>query len=137
MKARECRGCGVGFQPRKAGRQQLYCSAPCRVRTTSSQAFKKLLEDPVGHEERKRYLRIKHFEKSYGISLETRDAMILERGSHCDICGAVADLHIDHDHETDQIRGMLCFNCNVALGYMKDDPSRLQNAIEYLKGGCH
>ena len=132
-----CAGCGAEFVPRRAGRQQLYCSSACRMRITSRRRFKELLDDPVGHAERKRYLRTKHFEKKYGISLDARDAMILGRGSRCDICGDVADLHVDHDHDTDEIRGMLCFNCNVALGYMKDDVVRLQGAIDYLKGGCH
>jgi len=114
----------------------LYCSAACRSRTVSGRRFRELLDDPVGHEDRKRYLRAKHFERAYGVTLEARDAMIVERGSRCDICGEVADLHIDHDHVTDAVRGMLCFNCNVSLGYMKDDPARLQRAIEYLEGGC-
>jgi len=55
----------------------------------------------------------------------------------CAICGAKKGskqhgLHIDHCHETEKIRGLLCSNCNTALGLFKDDINLLQNAIEYL-----
>lgn len=39
----------------------------------------------------------------------------------------------DHDHKTGKIRGILCWNCNVGLGNMKDSPKRLRSAIEYLE----
>ena len=43
-------------------------------------------------------------------------------------------LSIDHDHETMQIRGLLCHWCNMALGGFKDNIESLENAIRYLKG---
>lgn len=39
---------------------------------------------------------------------------------------------MDHNHETNQVRGILCSNCNVGLGYFKDEPGRLGQAIKYL-----
>lgn len=42
------------------------------------------------------------------------------------------DLSLDHDHNTGQIRGFLCDNCNTALGKFKDDTSLLLKAIEYI-----
>jgi ferredoxin len=59
-----------------------------------------------------------------------------ERQGPCDICGERCPtgklLAIDHDHETGQIRGVLCNRCNRGLGYFKDDPERLLAAIGYL-----
>lgn len=40
--------------------------------------------------------------------------------------------HVDHDHATDLIRGILCSRCNQALGLLDDDPERFAAAIAYL-----
>jgi len=40
--------------------------------------------------------------------------------------------HLDHDHNTGKIRGLLCFHCNTGLGYFKDNIDSLQNAILYI-----
>jgi hypothetical protein len=41
---------------------------------------------------------------------------------------------VDHDHKTKQVRGILCQNCNSALGYLKDDYKLAEIAVAYLKG---
>ena len=53
----------------------------------------------------------------------------------CQICKAergARNLALDHDHKTMRVRGVLCTNCNVALGMMDDDIERLRSAIAYL-----
>ncbi|WP_229076470.1 endonuclease VII domain-containing protein [Actinoplanes sp. DH11] len=52
----------------------------------------------------------------------------------CAVCGADDPQHVDHDHRTGWVRGILCFNCNGGLGQFRDDPVLLANAITYLKG---
>lgn len=53
----------------------------------------------------------------------------------CRICGEIPTnkLHVDHDHKTMRIRGLLCGACNVGLGHFQENPERLQSAIEYLR----
>lgn len=74
----------------------------------------------------------------YGITPEHFDAMLARQGGGCAICGAALAtragqrLHVDHDHETDEVRGLLCTHCNVGLGQFRDDPTRLRRAIGYL-----
>lgn len=52
---------------------------------------------------------------------------------HCAICGRTDDLVGDHNHGTGKPRGILCRNCNLAIGNMKDRPDLLRKAAEYLE----
>lgn len=53
-------------------------------------------------------------------------------GQACEICGDPA-MCWDHDHRTGLFRGWLCHGCNVAIGFMRDNVSRLRRAVEYLE----
>lgn len=81
----------------------------------------------------------------FGITPEDYERMLADQGSRCAICGTSetgkhAVFHIDHDHRCcdrngscgECVRGLLCNNCNGALGLFKDDPDILRRAIEYL-----
>lgn len=74
----------------------------------------------------------------YGITIEQHDAMLVAQGGVCAICkgppvGIGNRLHVDHDHATGVVRGLLCSNCNTSLGKMNDDPERLRAAAAYLE----
>ena len=82
----------------------------------------------------------------YGITLADYERMLQEQGGVCAICrGAETSAHgqtgtpyrlsVDHDHETGRIRGLLCQNCNRAIGLLNDDPARLRAAVDYLESG--
>ncbi|MFI5935430.1 endonuclease VII domain-containing protein [Actinoplanes sp. NPDC051494] len=70
----------------------------------------------------------------YGIGQRDFDEMLARQGGMCAICGADDPQHVDHDHRTGWVRGILCFNCNGGLGRFRDDPVFLAGAIAYLKG---
>lgn len=74
------------------------------------------------------------FRRRYGITVEKYDALLAEQGGGCAICHEVPKkvLRVDHDHGTGEVRGLLCHQCNVGLGFFKDDPERLRSAVEYL-----
>jgi len=40
--------------------------------------------------------------------------------------------HVDHDHDTGMVRGILCYHCNMAIGLLMDDPDIAKKATEYL-----
>ena len=50
----------------------------------------------------------------------------------CEICGRTDTLCVDHCHQTLELRGVLCRNCNLAIGLLRDDPRLLRAAIAYL-----
>jgi hypothetical protein len=68
---------------------------------------------------------------TYGTSPEIIQPL-LDRNL-CDICGETENLHIDHCHESGEIRGILCRGCNHGLGNFTDDVDKLRKAIVYLK----
>ena len=74
--------------------------------------------------------------KTFGLSIEQYDAMLISQGGLCAICGSVPSdarsLAVDHDHDTGLVRGLLCTACNVYLGRIGDSPKVLQTAIKYL-----
>jgi len=41
--------------------------------------------------------------------------------------------NVDHDHKTKKVRGLLCFGCNTGIGCLRDNPSRLRSAADYLE----
>lgn len=68
----------------------------------------------------------------YGLSASAF-ARLKHAHPHCGICGKAEPTCIDHCHDTGQVRGLLCLQCNSALGYMQDDPDRLRAAADYLE----
>lgn len=74
----------------------------------------------------------------YGITLEQYEAIYKEQNGCCAGCGlhqsiVKRTLHLDHCHSTGKIRGLLCDNCNLALGLLRDNPFILINLSVYLK----
>jgi endogenous inhibitor of DNA gyrase (YacG/DUF329 family) len=111
---RDCRHCGKEFQP--ASGSQVYCSYDCR-----------LDHRPL---------------KKHGVSADEYNRIFALQAGRCALCGkdyygwnssTTRPLAIDHCHETGKVRGLLCGDCNTALGRFGDDPARLRAAADYLE----
>lgn len=63
------------------------------------------------------------------------DRMRDESMGSCNICGKWCgdNLHVDHDHDTGKVRGLLCSDCNLGLGKLGDNVEGLTRALNYLK----
>lgn len=81
--------------------------------------------------------------RSKGVTPEWYDAKLAEQNGVCAAChqpetakhqgGTVNSLPVDHDHETGQLRGLLCHACNRALGLLGDDPARVEALLIYRR----
>jgi len=74
----------------------------------------------------------------FGITLEEYDKIFIEQNGCCAICGkhqseVKRTFAVDHNHKTNNIRGLLCYRCNTFLGYCKDNINTFINAVEYLE----
>lgn len=69
---------------------------------------------------------------AYGLEPEDYDRMMTEQEGICAICRTRRPTDVDHDHDTGEVRGLLCKHCNRGLGGFQDDPDVLQRAINYL-----
>lgn len=84
--------------------------------------------------------------KRYGLTVDRYEAMLASQQHRCAVCGTdepggmYKNWHIDHDHSCcpgngscgQCVRGLLCNNCNLAAGYLRDDPARAKSLAEYL-----
>jgi len=72
----------------------------------------------------------------YGITEEEYDALLAKQEGRCAVCRGIPEtrMPVDHDHNTGRVRGLLCQNCNRALGLMGDNVEALRRAVAYLSG---
>lgn len=110
------------------------CNTFCK-KCSSAKSKKWAIDNPNVWERQKRK---SHLKKKYGITIDDYDKMVIQQNNSCAICeGVLIDSrgfrpHVDHCHETGKVRGVLCGDCNKALGMFKDSIERIQKAYNYL-----
>ena len=85
-------------------------------------------------------VRERHLRRKYDISLEEYDQMVALQGGKCALCPATTPggkhnnehWFVDHDHVTGKVRELLCCDCNLVLGIIKDSPEHLGRMITYI-----
>lgn len=131
---RECEVCGRTYTPGRQytdGRGKV-CSRACRDQRRKVDGRASLAN--------RRHL----LWKKYGVTIEQYHHMLAAQAGACAICGrrepvgraAPVDpmwLHVDHDHDTGQVRGLLCSLCNTGIGYFGEDLARMEAAMNYLR----
>lgn len=80
----------------------------------------------------------REFKSKYGISIDIYDNILENQGNSCAICKIHKSLFnywlvVDHCHTTGKVRGILCRNCNLAIGYFKDNIESIKNSIIYIE----
>jgi hypothetical protein len=138
-KEKSCQKCTVVFQPFCGANK--YCAAcvPIAQREKRERAS-------IGWKERNRDRMLLtystyHLRVNFGMTMEDYLRMVDAQGGKCVICqevpvggrGILRKLAVDHCHTTGRVRGLLCGNCNTALGLFRESPDRMLSAISYLK----
>lgn len=77
-----------------------------------------------------------HIKTVYGIPHEEFDKLLAKQENKCGICKEILDPpNVDHCHETGDVRGLLCYSCNIGLGFFKDNAELLIQAIKWITEG--
>jgi hypothetical protein len=134
-----CKVCGVEkpferfyYRP-EMGRYRNDCK-DCNA-AAARRRYKEVIADPVLSKEDKRKSREYKLRYRYTITREQYENLYNEQEGHCKICKAFFGdkLCVDHCHGTGNIRGLLCSKCNSGIGYLKDNITVLESAIDYLR----
>lgn len=125
-----CGGCGEKFRPRghaANGAIVRFCSKKCQVR----------------HRAESGRARDYHLRRVHGITHADYERLLAEQGGGCALCGVKPEgltagryrkhLHVDHDHTTNAVRGLLCPDHNLLLGRFGDSVEMFRKVIEYLE----
>ncbi|MFG2719356.1 endonuclease VII domain-containing protein [Streptomyces sp. NPDC048416] len=115
---KECRSCGE-VKPHSEWHRNVTASDGLSTRCKACRA----IEGRAGH-----------LKRQYGITEDDRDRMIAVQKGLCVICLSAPAVHVDHCHKTGRVRGVLCFNCNSAIGKLGENPSTVRRAAAYLEG---
>lgn len=109
------------------------CCKKCRIIAASKYEKK-------NSDKHKNWCRISHLKINYGLTIKDWEQMFEQQHGCCAICEKHQSelkkpLCVDHNHETKQIRGLLCYRCNPAIGALGADygTDLLQKAIEYVR----
>lgn len=110
-----------------AYRQGLYKKTAHRYKSYED---RKLLRDPL-YEKRKQ-CRLKKLRNLDGTHFTAEQHELVSKRC-CEVCGSSDKICVDHCHDSGVVRGALCWTCNVALGHLKDNPSRIRALADYAE----
>lgn len=127
-----CKGCGKEIRAfhERCGTPRTFCSRQCYIENRRSEQEKA--------DAQRRWM----LKKKYGLTPADYDLMLASQGG-CAVCGtshpgsSAKYFAVDHNHNNGKVRGLLCSNCNRAIGLLKDSPKLLHDAARYLEVNGH
>ena len=136
----ECKACNLAERAAKyAADPEMQSRARQRVRDWQAENRERYLAEQAQYKREGRLklaARKSHLKRTFGITPEEYEARLAEQAGGCAVCGRPPkegkSLHVDHDHGSGYVRGLLCFSCNAALGHFQDDLDRLDAALMYV-----
>lgn len=127
-----CRFCNLEFPRRgRSGKPPEICDN-CKpyAQSLRNKKFKEKNKDirvPSG------VYKVRNLKGKYGLTLDEFTKMLEDQNYSCLICSSAEKLVVDHCHDTNKVRGILCNSCNLSLGWAKDNPDTLRKLAEYVE----
>lgn len=144
----KCRTCGNPASQMPSGYYRPYCSQ-CRTDAETQDRCSKCGGPRGGSHasycrlcyqeyDRQRNKRNRELRRVYGLTVEEWDSMLAAQGGGCAACGTTISrgkgrFHVDHDHRTEAIRGLLCATCNSTIALLDDSPKKLRARAEKMR----
>ena len=128
-----CRSCGADYERayRKKNREKINAQSRAWRRRNPKQHLSATMRWRSKNPDSCRKAQIK---RVYGLSVKEYNTMVGTQLGRCAICDKVPSRFVvDHCHETDRVRGLLCDDCNLGVGLFGDSPATLSNATKYLE----
>lgn len=133
IKARPCEYCGLPYQPENRLHRTPHC--PTCATKHAEEVHRRRLKHKKSNPYRSKAndARLVRRLKAFGVGIE----WYRSQPQSCGICGASEPSgngrwHIDHNHVTGKVRGLLCHHCNVGIGCLRDDPKILLAALRWI-----
>lgn len=125
---------------RRTGKEERVCSR-CKIQKSLSDYYPKPDGQTGTHGSQckkcvKKQVLESHRRRSYGLTPQMWNDLFISQDSRCKICKIKEinhEWHTDHCHKTNKVRGILCKDCNLMIGFAKDNIKTLKKAIEYLR----
>lgn len=125
--SKECSACGI---TKPASEYYKDKTTKSGLRSTCAECTRAHVNSNYDYERQRRH----NLKQLYGLTMEEYDEMLESQEGTCAICGLPQkQFFVDHNHETGEVRGILCAQCNGGLGFFQDKVSILENAICYLR----
>ena len=144
MQSLICPTCNKTFQTKKFGK--IYCCHRCKIKANGDTYYsrntekvrRKTSEYQRNHPEMRNKKNLKHTLKKFNLTIDDYNKMFKEQDGRCGCCGKHQSelekrLHIDHCHDTDKVRGLLCWECNASIGKLGDNLDGVLKAVSYLE----
>ncbi len=140
---KKCLQCNIfkpfsSYQGTKITKLSVYC-AECRQTAEFKEKRRKIASNYYKNNKNKEYERSRKYNlwKIYNITIEDFNYLLELQNYSCAICSKSETelnkrLNIDHDHKTGKVRGLLCSNCNTALGLLYDNPELISKSLAYI-----
>ena len=99
--------------------------------------YKKMIRQTECNKNNKDILANSNLKRKYGITLDEKNRMAQSQNYSCMICGNkfknTRDICVDHNHQSNKIRDLLCYKCNAGLGMLDENIERFEKCIAYIK----